>query len=123
MTPPRMGDHYANQPFAWWTSNGDLTSRIVQLARRTFIPNRVTWIEFRTDEIVKASDAFAFGALKYGAVGGWRDVPLDHHLQAAGRHFHAWLQDPTSTDAESGLTHECHFLARAVMIQWLRRNK
>jgi hypothetical protein len=68
-------------------------------------------------------DVFAFGALKYGRVGDWRSVPLDHHLQAAGRHFHAWLQDPTSTDLESGLTHAAHFFARAVMIQWLRQNR
>jgi hypothetical protein len=42
-------------------------------------------------------------------------------LQAAGRHFDAWLKDPTSRDTESGLTHEAHFLARAMMLLELRK--
>lgn len=127
----RMGDYYANlRPDTEWremlfTAPTREIADIVQIASVVFLGEagscpRQGWCD--TQRSVLLGDAFAFGALKYGAVGGWRGVPLDHHLQAAGRHFHAWLQDPVSLDAESGLLHESHFLARAIMIQWLRRN-
>jgi len=54
-------------------------------------------------------------------VGCWRDVSSDDHLQGAGRHFKAWLEDPQSKDEESDLLHEAHFLARAIMCLEQRR--
>ena len=125
----RLGDYYANTPI------GDLIKAHPQLFDgsrdqhcRTFgvfLAVFREWSPLQLTEraMVAASDAFAHGALKYGKVGDWRNVPLDHHIQAAGRHFDAWLKDPNARDAESGLTHEAHFLARAVMIQELRRTK
>lgn len=131
MTPSRMGDYYAGLGIetTWremlFTAPTREIADIIQLASIVFLGEagsypRQGWCD--TQRAVLIADAFAFGALKYGAVGEWRDVPLDHHLQAAGRHFHAWIQNPEAIDEESGLTHESHFLARAIMIQWLRRN-
>lgn len=125
----RMGDYYAALTAHEWSK------LVVERGLWGKTPAIVAYALFRYDDsprviggfgpmyVALVGDAFAFGALKYGAVGGWSDVPLDHHLQAAGRHFHAWLQDPKSLDAESGLTHEAHFLARAIMIQHLRMAK
>jgi hypothetical protein len=127
--PPRMGDYYANTPIAELIQNHPILFDVKRdQACRTFEVFLVVFREWGplqlTDKAaVVASDAFAFGALKYGRVGDWRTVPLDKHLQSAGRHFHAWLKDPASICAESGLTHEAHFLARAVMIQEIRRTR
>jgi hypothetical protein len=128
--PPRLGDYYTNLDLDSWrtllfTSNLD-ASDIVSVASCLFLgsagsPPKASWLN--AQRAVLLADAFAHGALKYGKVGDWRAVPLDHHIQAAGRHFDAWLKDNASLDAESGLTHEAHFLARAVMIQELRRTK
>lgn len=124
----RLGDYYINLSLDVWrtmlfTAERD-ASDIISVASCIFLgragsPPKASWLS--EGRAVLLADAFADGALKYGKVGDWRSVPLDHHIQAAGRHFDAWLKDPTSLDAESGLTHEAHFLARAVMIQELRR--
>ncbi len=125
---PRLGDYYATQDVVtFWRKllfSGQYNDDVVRLASVVFLkdcgaPPRQGWCD--TQLSVLLADAFAFGALKYGEVGGWRRDPVDTHLQAAGRHFDAWLKDPTSMDAESALTHEAHFLARAVMILELRR--
>lgn len=127
---PRLGDYYTNLDLDLWrtllfTSEGD-ASDIISVASCLFLGRagaspKASWLSER--RAVLLADAFAHGALKYGRVGDWRQVPLDHHIQAAGRHFDAWLKDPASTCVESGLTHEAHFLARAIMIQELRRTK
>lgn len=125
----RLGDYYASLDDTQW---GELVG-----ARNLWgkTPAIVAYALFKTSDlprvighlghacVVALADAFAHGALKYGKVGDWRNVPLDHHIQAAGRHFDAWLKDASARDTESGLTHEAHFLARAVMIQELRRTK
>ena len=125
----RLGDYYAGTPI------GDLIKTHTQLFDgsrdqkcRTFgvflaVFREWSPLQLTPQAMVAASDAFAHGALKYGRVGDWRNVPLDHHMQSAGGHFDAWLKDHASTDAESGLTHEAHFLARAVMIQEIRRTR
>jgi hypothetical protein len=126
----RLGDYYAGlRPDKEWrtllfTSEGD-ASDIISVASCLFLGRagsspKASWLN--AQRAVLLADAFAYGAIKYGRIGDWRNVPLDHHLQAAGRHFNAWLKDHASLDAESGLTHEAHFLARAVMIQEIRRN-
>lgn len=125
-TKPRLGDYYArlsdgewNALFGGLTEQHRVSAIFWGVGWRLFCKHH-TPLFFGWWDFVKASDAFAFGALKYAEVGGWRRDPLDHHFQAAGRHFNAWLKDPASLDAESGLTHEAHFLARALMIQELR---
>lgn len=127
----RLGDYYANLPAeTWWrdllfTAEAEAVD-IIQVASITFLGRagsypKASWLS--EHRAVLIADAFASGALKYGRVGDWRQVQIDDHLQAAGRHFDAWLKDPNGLDAESGLPHESHFLARAVMIQELRRTR
>lgn len=120
----RLGDYYAGlseREWLWHIMHAKF-QRVTAIAAKTF--DTVTTmpdVHWAACEVALIGDAFASGALKYGRVGDWRNVPLDHHMQAAGRHFDAWLKDHVSLDAESGLTHEAHFLARAVMIQEIRR--
>lgn len=128
----RLGDYYAGLTNNDWLNLVREHSRLkalvvahglVAIAHHTFRSGSSLSAQMTALDFAKASDAFAHGALKYGRVGDWRNVPLDHHMQAAGRHFDAWRNDHASTDAESGLTHEAHFLARAVMIQEIRRTR
>lgn len=122
----RLGDYYAGLTEYEWgklTWDGNLYGKTVavvaySLFRESYV-NRLFSLSSKL--VALTGDAFASGALKYGKVGDWRNVPLDHHMQSAGGHFDAWLKDHASLDAESGLTHEAHFLARAVMIQEIRR--
>lgn len=125
----RLGDYYAGLTEREWsnlTEGNNLWGKTAAIVAYTLfsyhgdLPRVIGHIGFRYHALI--GDAFAFGALKYGKVGDWRNVPLDHHMQSAGRHFDAWLKDHASTDDESGLTHEAHFFARAVMIQEIRRN-
>lgn len=136
---PRLGDFYASHSYNDWmgmrcdsvggdgfTNVPDEVDVFWNIATLVFIgqdkfPFTVPYVTIA--QAARLADAFAYGVTKYGSVGGWRNVPVDDHLQAAGRHFNAWLRDPTSLDAESGLPHEAHFLARAVMIMQLRGTK
>ncbi len=121
---PRLGDHYAAVRWRDLCEALDHAHsfKTFSLAHHLFTCPTVPWDRgLYPDQVALCSDAFAFGALKYGEVGGWRRDPVDTHLQAAGRHFDAWLKDPTSRDSESGFTHEAHFLARAMMLLELRR--
>lgn len=124
----RLGDYYAELTEYEWselTLNRNLYGKTVAIVAyllfRTSYANTVSTLS--PELVALIGDAFAHGALKYGRVGDWQQVPLDHHMQAAGRHFDAWLNDHASLDAESGLTHDAHFLARAVMIQEIRRTR
>ncbi len=128
---PRLGDYYAGLGVetTWremlFTAPTRQQADIIQLASVVFLGEagsypRQGWCDIRRAALI--GDARAFGALKYGNVReGWIAVPLDDHLQSAGRHFDAFLKDPALTDAESSLPHEAHFLARAVRILELRR--
>ena len=124
----RLGDYYAGLTEYEWSEltlnrniYGKTVAIVAYLLFRTSYANTVSTLS--PELVALIGDAFAHGALKYGRVGDWQQVPLDHHIQAAGRHFDAWLKDPASTCTESGLTHEAHFLARAVMIQEIRRTQ
>lgn len=130
----KLGDYYAglrpDKEWREWLLFAEHPSRdgwdVIQIASVLFLgsagsPPREGCLTPQRAALI--GDAFAHGALKYGKVGDWRNVPLDHHMQSAGGHFDAWLKDHASIDSESGLTHEAHFLARAVMIQEIRRTK
>ncbi len=124
---PRLGDHYADLGFDAWRKllfSGEHNDDVVRLASWIFLGRagatpRLGWCDTRRASLI--GDARAFGALKYGNVrNGWHAVPLDDHLQSAGRHFDAWLKNSDATDEESKLPHEAHFLARAVRVLELR---
>lgn len=121
---PRLGDHYAGLSAGEWQFIRDniRDDALWSIAKRAFqgddtVRDSVAW---SWHHWIDASDAFAFGAIKYG-VGCWREVSSDDHMQGAGRHFKAWLDDPQSKDDESGLLHKAHFLSRAIMCLEMRR--
>lgn len=120
---PRLGDYYAGLSEGEWHElrlalcDDDLW----QLAKPLFQGDEsLLYHIWLLHDVIEASDAFAFGAIKYG-VGCWREVSSDDHIQGAGRHFAKWLDDPQSKDEESGLLHKAHFLARAIMCLEQRR--
>ena len=49
-----------------------------------------------------------YGIAKYGEAESWRRVELQRYRDAAYRHLLAYLADPSSVDAESGLSHLKH---------------
>lgn len=117
---PRLGDYYGS--IGWdglYAYCGRHSFITFQIGRDVF-KRAPCDVELPPREAVLMGDAFAFGAVKYGSVGGWRGVPLDHHLQSAGGHFDAWLHNCEAIDEESQLSHEGLFLARAMMILALR---
>lgn len=120
---PRLGDHFATVN---WSDIYDLLTThsitTFRLGLHVFqLPTVSCEIRLSMREVELAGDARAFGALKYQRIrNGWDEVPEDHHLQSAGRHFDAWLRNDDSLDTESGVPHEGHFLARAARIIEMR---
>ena len=120
---PRLVDYYASANWSLFyeclTTHSLTTFR---LGNHLFTLRRdiSTDISLSMREVELAGDARAFGAVKYGGVGGWRDVTEDEHLQSAARHFDAWLRDDNAKDPESGVPHEGHFLARAARVMEMR---
>lgn len=49
-----------------------------------------------------------YGNKKYGSPDNWKTVSPQRYRDAAYRHFLAYLDDPTGTDDESGLSHLSH---------------
>lgn len=117
-TKERLGDTYAGLSNGDWmvlrrSINGAGLATL-EVARRFFQSKGCSRPHFNLDQIILAADSFGYGVQKYGEVGAWRDVPLDDHFQAAGRHFKSWANDNASLD-ESGQAHEGLFLARVAM--------
>ena len=60
-------------------------------------------------EIIRAiARVRMFGTSKYKDSENWKRVEPERYKDAAFRHFLAYLDDPTSVDEESGLTHLEH---------------
>lgn len=49
-----------------------------------------------------------YGVKKYGAEEAWREVEPQRYIDAAYRHFLAYVDDPDGVDEESGLPHLDH---------------
>lgn len=58
---------------------------------------------------------------KYADPENWRQVPESWFLDAIGRHYLAYLENPDGTDAESGLSHMAHIATNAAFILELRK--
>lgn len=68
-------------------------------ARLGLVPMRILWAIARVRE---------FGVAKYGQTDGWRRVSPERYRDAMMRHIAAYIDNPTETDAESGLPHLWH---------------
>lgn len=49
-----------------------------------------------------------YGNEKYGDPNGWRQVELERYIDAAYRHWLAFIDEPCGVDAESGIEHYKH---------------
>lgn len=65
----------------------------------TLVPRRIIW------DIAEIRE---YGNRKYHDPENWRTVEPERYRAAAFRHFLAYLEDPESVDAESGLSHLWH---------------
>lgn len=67
--------------------------------RLTLVPRAILWAVARIRE---------YGCAKYHDPDNWKQVEPQRYRDAAFRHFLAYLDDPKSVDAESGLPHLWH---------------
>lgn len=65
----------------------------------TLVPRKILF------DIAKVRE---YGTKKYGNSENWRQVEPERYRDAAFRHFMSYLDDPTGTDEESGLSHLAH---------------
>lgn len=68
-------------------------------ARITLVPRRIIW------DIAAVRE---YGCRKYKDPDNWRRVEPERYRDALMRHLLAYLDDPDSVDAESGLPHLWH---------------
>lgn len=57
-----------------------------------------------------------YGTKKYGDSENWKQVDKKRYMDAAFRHFCAYLDDPTGTDEESGLPHLWHLACNVAFL-------
>lgn len=57
-----------------------------------------------------------FGLKKYKDPNNWKNVSIDRYTSAAMRHLIAFIEDPDSTDLESGLSHMSHVACNVAFI-------
>lgn len=73
-------------------------------------------LELITPEaLLSLGRVLTFGATKYSAY-SWRKVSRDRYTGALLRHLTAYMMDPNSVDAESGLRHSEHLLCNAMFL-------
>lgn len=64
-----------------------------------------------------------YGIAKYKDPDNWRRVEIERYANALFRHFAAFLHDPRSADAESGLAHYKHMACNMAFICALMAEK
>lgn len=62
-----------------------------------------------------------FGVKKYPDPDSWRRVSVDRYRDALFRHVIAYINNPSSVDAESGLPHLWHIACNAAFLCELER--
>ena len=62
-----------------------------------------------------------YGVTKYEDQENWRRVEVERYRDAAFRHFLAYIRDPKSVDAESGLPHLWHWLCNGAFLAELEK--
>lgn len=61
-----------------------------------------------TQIIYDIAEVREYGVKKYGDSESWKEVAVTRYIDALGRHFLGFLNDPLSRDAESGIEHYKH---------------
>lgn len=64
-----------------------------------------------------------YGIKKYNDPDNWKRVEIERYANALFRHFRAFLRDPRSVDAESGLAHYKHMACNMAFICELMKEK
>lgn len=82
-------------------------------ARLGLVPMRILWAIARVRE---------FGVDKYRQADGWRHVSPERYRDALMRHIAAYTDNPTETDAESGLPHLWHAACNIAFLIALENN-
>lgn len=57
-----------------------------------------------------------YGTEKYGDPDNWKKVEMQRYVNALYRHFLAFVDDPASTDEESGIPHYKHMACNMAFI-------
>lgn len=63
-----------------------------------------------------------YGVVKYSDPENWRRVEIGRYRDALYRHWLAYLEDPESVDAESGLPHLWHMACNIAFLCEMERN-
>lgn len=57
-----------------------------------------------------------YGNKKYGDPDNWKNVEMERYIDALYRHFLAFVDDPSSVDEESGISHYKHMACNMAFI-------
>jgi len=57
-----------------------------------------------------------YGLNKYGESESWRRVEYERYVDALGRHYLAFLDDPHGVDEESGISHLAHIACNVAFL-------
>ena len=76
-------------------------------AQLTLVPRKIIWAIAAIRE---------YGNEKYGDPENWRQVSDERYMNAAFRHFLAYLDDPKSVDQESGMPHLWHLACNVAFL-------
>lgn len=76
-------------------------------------------------EVVRAiARVREYGNKKYpGDKNNWKSVEPERYVDALGRHYLAYIEDPKGVDAESGLPHLWHIACNAAFLCELDRDE
>lgn len=69
-----------------------------------------------TQVIRDIAEVRMYGVAKYGDPDNWQKVEFGRYVDALYRHFLAFVDDPTSADAESGIPHYKHMACNMAFI-------
>ncbi len=69
-----------------------------------------------TQIIRDVAEVRMYGTEKYGDPDNWKRVELQRYVDALYRHFLAFLDNPSSTDEESGIAHYKHMACNMAFI-------
>lgn len=82
--------------------------------RLTLVPHQIIW------DIAQVRE---YGNAKYGDSDSWKRVDPQRYRDALYRHLLAYLEDPDSVDAESGISHIKHIACNVAFLCEIEREE